>query len=78
MMLERTQRTIVTAAERAPLIVRRVDAIPVALPLKAPMKMAGITITGRRCTVLSSEIAAPIRRWRWRCSTSRAGYPAAD
>ena len=31
-------------AERPPLIVRRVDAIPVALPLKKPMKMAGITI----------------------------------
>jgi muconate cycloisomerase len=45
MMLERTQRAIVTAAERAPLIVRRIDAIPVALPLKAPMKMAGITIS---------------------------------
>ena len=45
MMLERTQRAIVTAAEHAPLIVRRIDAIPVALPLKAPMKMAGITIS---------------------------------
>ena len=43
-MLERTQRPTVAAAERAPLTVRRVDAIPVALPLKAPMKMAGITI----------------------------------
>jgi muconate cycloisomerase len=30
--------------ERPPLLVRRVDAIPVALPLKKPMKMAGITI----------------------------------
>jgi L-alanine-DL-glutamate epimerase-like enolase superfamily enzyme len=29
---------------RASLIVRRVDAIPVALPLKKPMKMAGVTI----------------------------------
>jgi muconate cycloisomerase len=29
---------------RAPLIIRRVDAIPVALPLKKPMKMAGVTI----------------------------------
>jgi muconate cycloisomerase len=29
---------------REPLIVRRVDAIPVALPLKAPMKMAGVTV----------------------------------
>jgi muconate cycloisomerase len=45
-MLERTQRATGTpAGARAPLIVRRVDAIPVALPLKAPMKMAGITIT---------------------------------
>src|SRR3954462_1018228 len=45
-MLERTQRAAGTpAGARAPLIVRRIDAIPVALPLKAPMKMAGITIT---------------------------------
>jgi muconate cycloisomerase len=45
-MLERTQRATGTpAGARAPLIVRRIDAIPVALPLKAPMKMAGITIT---------------------------------
>jgi muconate cycloisomerase len=29
---------------RAPLFVRRVDAIPIALPLKKPMKMAGVTI----------------------------------
>src|SRR5215218_2726640 len=34
-----------TVSDRAPLIVRRIDAIAVALPLKAPMKMAGITIT---------------------------------
>jgi muconate cycloisomerase len=45
-MLEKTRRPAVTARmDRAPLIVRRVDAIPVALPLKAPMKMAGVTIT---------------------------------
>jgi muconate cycloisomerase len=46
-MLERTQLSAAGARveERAPLIVRRIDAIPVALPLKAPMKMAGITIT---------------------------------
>jgi len=30
--------------EREPLIIRRVDAIPVALPLKAPMAMSGVTI----------------------------------
>src|SRR5256884_2069317 len=43
-MLEKTHRTT-RAAERAPLVIRRVDAIPVALPLKSPMKMAGITIS---------------------------------
>src|SRR4051812_12117344 len=31
-------------SDRAPLIIRRVDAIPVALPLSKPMKMAGVTI----------------------------------
>src|ERR1700686_3844091 len=31
-------------APRPPLLIRRVDAIPVALPLKKPMKMAGVTI----------------------------------
>jgi muconate cycloisomerase len=30
---------------RPPLIIRRIDAIPVALPLKKPMKMAGVTIS---------------------------------
>jgi muconate cycloisomerase len=34
-----------TTAQRAPLVIRRVDAIPVALPLRSPMKMAGVTIT---------------------------------
>src|SRR5262245_231646 len=32
-------------AEHPPLVIRRVDAIPVALPLKAPMKMANALIT---------------------------------
>src|SRR5580692_2983572 len=31
-------------AIRPPLVIRRVDAIPIALPLKKPMKMAGVTI----------------------------------
>jgi hypothetical protein len=44
-MLEKTQRAVTAEREHAPLIVRRIDAIPVALPLKSPMKMAGITIT---------------------------------
>jgi L-alanine-DL-glutamate epimerase-like enolase superfamily enzyme len=29
---------------RAPLLIRQVQAIPVALPLKKPMKMAGVSI----------------------------------
>src|SRR3977135_2289480 len=32
------------APARPPLLIRRVDAIPVALPLKKPIKMAGVTI----------------------------------
>src|SRR5829696_3901239 len=44
-MLEKTDKSgIATRIDRARLVIRRVDAIPVALPLKAPMKMAGITI----------------------------------
>jgi muconate cycloisomerase len=44
-VLQKTDRTIATRGRRSPPIVRRIDAIPVALPLKSPMKMAGITIT---------------------------------
>jgi L-alanine-DL-glutamate epimerase-like enolase superfamily enzyme len=44
-MLQKTQRRAATVTDRAPLAIRRVDAIPVALPLTAPMKMAGVTIT---------------------------------
>ena len=34
----------VPARDRSPLVIRRLDAIPVALPLKAPMKMANATV----------------------------------
>src|SRR5471030_2113790 len=44
-MLDKTKTVITVRLHRPPLIVRRIDAIPIALPLKAPMKMAGITIT---------------------------------
>ena len=44
-MLTKTQSARAGAGEeRDPLIIRRVDAIPVALPLKAPMAMSGVTI----------------------------------
>jgi len=44
-VLEKTQTIIRVTGDLPPLIVRRIDAVPVALPLKAPMKMSGITIT---------------------------------
>ncbi|MGH6768525.1 MAG: mandelate racemase/muconate lactonizing enzyme family protein [Xanthobacteraceae bacterium] len=43
-MLERTQSKGRRASEQPPLVIRRVDAIPVALPLTAPVTMSGITI----------------------------------
>src|SRR4029077_5481163 len=35
----------VRVQDRPALVIRRVDAVPVALPLKKPMKMAGVNIT---------------------------------
>jgi len=55
-MLERTQRSAAAGVERAPLIVRRIDAIPVALPLEAPMKMAGVTITKAENLIVRVEL----------------------
>jgi L-alanine-DL-glutamate epimerase-like enolase superfamily enzyme len=55
-MLERTQQSTAARLEREPLIVRRIDAIPVALPLKAPMKMAGITITKAENVIVRVEL----------------------
>jgi muconate cycloisomerase len=43
-MTKHIQPAAQAVATRPPLVIRRVDAIPVALPLKAPMKMAGETI----------------------------------
>jgi muconate cycloisomerase len=48
---------------RAPLIVRRIDAIPVALPLKSPMKMAGITITRAENLLVRIEAADGTVGW---------------
>ena len=52
-MLEKTARASTATAllpkgtgrDHAPLVIHRVDAIPVALPLKTPMKMSAETIT---------------------------------
>jgi muconate cycloisomerase len=61
-MLERTHRTLGRIAE-APLTVRRIDAIPVAVPLKASMKMAGITITRAENLLVRVEAAGGEIGW---------------
>ena len=48
---------------QAPLIIRRIDAIPVALPLKAPMSMAGITITNADNVLVRIEAADGTVGW---------------
>jgi muconate cycloisomerase len=56
-VLESTGRTNIRhGGDLPPLIVRRIDAIPVALPLKAPMKMAGITITKAENLIVRVEL----------------------
>src|SRR5215468_6205560 len=49
--------------ERAPLIIRRVDAIPVALPLLKPMKMAGVTIAKAENLLVRIEAADGTVGW---------------
>ncbi|TMJ03987.1 MAG: hypothetical protein E6G97_07925 [Alphaproteobacteria bacterium] len=56
-MLEKTQRAVIGVADRGPLMIRRVEAIPIALPLKSPMKMAGITITTAENLLVRIETA---------------------
>jgi muconate cycloisomerase len=63
-MLEKTrQMETARAADRPPLTIRRVDAIPVALPLKAPMKMAGVTITTAENLLVRIEAAEGTIGW---------------
>ncbi len=62
-MLEKTQRIAAAESPRAPLILRRLDAIPVALPLKSPMKMAGITITTAENLLVRAEAADGTVGW---------------
>ena len=56
-MLERPQIKGKSVAAHSPLPIRRVDAIPVALPLKTPMKMAGITIATAENVLVRIEAA---------------------
>ena len=48
---------------QAPLIIRRIDAIPVALPLKTPMSMAGITIATADNMIVRMEAADGTVGW---------------
>ena len=50
-------------SEHPPLIMGRVDAIPVALPLRQPMKMAGETIAHARNIVVRIEAADGTVGW---------------
>ena len=63
-MLERTQRARGTdTALHEPLIVRRIEAIPVALPLNSPMKMAGVTIEKAENLLVRVEAASGAVGW---------------
>src|SRR5262245_43903578 len=64
-MLEKTGRTTFSVGgSDAPLTIRRVDAIPVALPLKAAMKMAGETITAAQNSLVRVEAGDGTAGWR--------------
>src|SRR5215207_10678608 len=66
-MLEKTGRSMFSAGkgqpDHAPLTIRRIDAIPVALPLKAAMKMAGETITAAQNILVRIESADGTVGW---------------
>jgi muconate cycloisomerase len=62
-MQEKTARLVLRPRGERTLIIRRVDAIPVALPLKAPMKMAGITITKAENLLVRIEAADGTVGW---------------
>src|SRR3954454_1322833 len=61
-MLQRTHPAQADV-ERAPLVIRRIDAIPVALPLKSPMKMAGITVSKAENLLVRVEAAEGAVGW---------------
>jgi muconate cycloisomerase len=62
-MLEWAQRATGALNNAAPLTIRRIDAIPVALPLRAPMKMAGITIAKAENLLVRAEAASGEVGW---------------
>src|SRR5262245_22802255 len=50
-------------ATRPPLVIRRVDAIPVALPLKKPMKMAAVTLHAADNVLVRIEADGGLTGW---------------
>jgi muconate cycloisomerase len=64
-MLEKTAKSwsVTGSQAQAPLTIRRVDAIPVALPLKAPMKMAAETIATANNILVRIEAADGTVGW---------------
>lgn len=62
-MLERTGRSALLAGDPAPLTIRRVDAIPVALPLKSVMKMSAETITAAQNLLVRVEASDGTVGW---------------
>lgn len=50
-------------ATQAPLVIRRVDAMPVALPLKTPMSMAGVTIADAQNILVRIEASDGTVGW---------------
>jgi muconate cycloisomerase len=62
-MLEKTARLAPSARERRPLTIRRIDAIPVALPLRTPMKMSAETITAAQNLLVRIEAADGTVGW---------------
>jgi len=59
-MLDKTGRSGLSLGalrEQKPLVIRRIDAIPVALPLKTPMKMAGETVATANNLIVRIEAA---------------------
>ena len=62
-MLEKTERSPLAARDQAPLVIRRIDAIPVALPLKTPMKMSAETITAAQNLLVRIEASDGTVGW---------------
>ncbi len=62
-MLEKTGRSTLLVQDQAPLAIRRIDAIPVALPLKTPMKMSAETIAAAQNLLVRIEAADGTVGW---------------